>query len=492
MSREASTDERRMVTLENVMVPMRDGVRLATDISVPSSDGVQAAPGRYPALIMRTPYSKEMAASFPPDMIAVATVVSRELATSRGYVVVFQDVRGSGASEGLLKPMLSETDDAVDTLAWIAQQPWSDGRVAFFGPSYSGGATMMGTVGTPKELVTSFVQVPATDQFKSGWVYFDGVYMQHLATQWALMQSLDPASNGTEEEAAAAQADFSELLPGSGKMTWMTVKFPDGFIDELVRRTPLKDMPVVRHVSFWRDMIDNRDNPAFFAPNAMADKLARVNVPAIHVGGWYDGFIRNTYEQFQALAAGAATREAREGQRLFIGPWSHGGCPESPPGAAVDGQALMLAWMDQCFKGIRHPVFEAPVTIYVMGENRWRTETSWPLPGTQRTRFFIHSSGSANTASGDGTLTLESPSQGEQCDHYLYDPADPVPVLGGISMYGGRLAQNEMEARPDVLCYTSEALSEDLEVTGTVSAKLFAASSAQDTDWWVRLIDVRP
>ncbi|WP_103001461.1 CocE/NonD family hydrolase [Sphingobium sp. SA916] len=480
-----------MIVQENVMVPMRDGVHLATDISLPSDDGVAPAPGRFPALVVRTPYSRVFLADFPPDMIAGATVINRPLATARGYAVVFQDVRGAHGSEGRLQPMQNETADGADTVAWISEQPWSDGRVAFCGPSYSGLASMMGTVAAPPALSTSYVQAPATEVFNNGWFLFEGVYMQHYATQWPLMQSLDPACHSDPELAAAARRDFLELHPDEN-MTWMTANFPDDFFDRLFRIMPLKDMPVVRHMPFWREMIENRDNPAFFDANAMKDKLSNVDVPVLHVNGWYDGFIRNTYEHYEGLVARAATQEARDGQRLFIGPWSHGACFECPPGGAVDGQQLMLTWMDQCFKGIRSPVFDAPVTIYVMGENRWRTETSWPLPGTERTRFYLHSQGGANTASGDGALSMEQPGRDERPDQYRYDPVDPVRNIGGVTLYGGRMAQNEMEARPDMLCYTSAELEEDLEVTGKVRATLFAGSSAQDTDWWIRLIDVRP
>lgn len=157
----------------------------------------------------------------------------------------------------------------------------------------------------------------------------------------------------------------------------------------------------------------------------------------------------------------------------------------------MDGEALNLAWMDQNFKGIRHPSFDHPVMLYVMGENRWRAEESWPLPATERTRYYLHSQGGANTATGDGLLSTDLPGN-EPADQYRYDPADPVPSLGGIDLWGSRAAQNEAESRPDVLCYTSAELGEDVEVTGKVTATLFAASSAADTDWWMRLVDVGP
>lgn len=489
MARKDSTAPK-MVVHKDVMVPMRDGVHLATDIAIPSDDGIAHASGQFPALMIRTPYDKDMVSAFPENMVATAAVVGPAKATAAGYAIIYQDVRGSRKSEGKLSPMLREGQDAADTIAWIRQQSWSDGRVAPFGPSYHGGVSMMSATEEPEGLVTAFVQAPANNQFNSGWGYFEGVFKLHIATQWTIMQSLDPATHDDEESAAAAREELRHLLPDQD-MNWLAPNFPEGFFDRLLRTTPLKDMPVARHMSFWRNWIENRDNPEYFAVNDMTDQLSRVTVPMIQVGGWYDGFIRNSYELYEGLSTQAATPEARAGQRLLIGPWSHGDCPECPPSAVVDGQALQLAWMDYCFKGIQHPLFDHPVTLFVMGEDRWRAETSWPLEGTRRTRFYLHSQGHANSAAGDGLLSTDAPSD-EASDQYQYDPNNSVPMVGGIAMAGGRLAQNVVEARDDVLCYTSAELTEDVEVTGRVSATLFAASSATDTDWWMRLVDVRP
>nr|WP_172451743.1 CocE/NonD family hydrolase [Sphingobium sp. SA916] len=239
---------------------MRDGVRLATDIAIPSENGVAPAAGHFPTLIVRTPYDKNVTSTFPPDMVAVATMIQPIAGASRGYVVIYQDVRRAHRSEGKLEPMLNETPDCGDLLAWVRNQPWSAGRIAFCGPSYHGGSSMMGTVAAPEGLVTTYLQAPATDQFKSGWVFFDGIFRLHLATQWAIMQSLDPTSHDNPASAAAARDDFRKLHHDE-HMTWMTAQFPEGFFDRLLRTTPLKDMPVARHLSFWRQWIDNRENP---------------------------------------------------------------------------------------------------------------------------------------------------------------------------------------------------------------------------------------
>lgn len=480
----------RMVILKDVMVLMRDGVRLANDISLPSEDGKELASGRFPTLLVRTPYDKTLVNQLPMDIVATATHLHPEPTVARGYVVIYQDVRGARRSEGAFEPALNEGQDSVDTVTWVRDQPWSDGRVAIFGPSYHGGVGMSAVTEAPEGLMTAIVQTPNTDQF-TDWIYFDGVFCLHKTTSWAIMQSVDPAANDTAGSHEQAQDELFEYA-GKKELGWpFEETFPAEPYDRLIRKLPLRDMPIVRNLSWWRDWIDNRDSPAYFAPNAVSQRLERVDVPILLIGGWYDLFIRNTYEYHEGLVAHAATAEARAGQRLLIGPWSHGSCEDCPPGAAVDGHALQLAWMDRAFKGVDHPLFDHVVTLYVMGENRWRAEDSWPLPGTERTRYYLHSQGGANTASGDGMLSIERPGD-ERCDEYRYDPADPVPAIGGIDLAGSRAAQNEAEARSDVLCYTTEVLSEDVEVTGKVSASLFAASSATDTDWWMRLVDVQP
>lgn len=476
--------------LRGVMVPMRDGVRLATDIAIPSEDGVQPSTLRFPTLLLRSPYSKDMMSAMPPGMVATAAMPHAAEGVSRGYVVIYQDVRGCYGSDGRFRPMLDETADGLDTLAWIRSQSWSDGRVAFFGPSYHGGAAIAAAVEAPTGLVTAFLQAPASAEYGDGWPYFGDVFALGAAVQWTIQQSQMATGRVAGDGGPELRDELLSYTSNLNLVAPIEANFPADSYRQLLMSLPLQNMPIVRHLSWWRDWLDQRDNPRHVVSDENS-RFARINVPMIHVGGWYDVFLRNTYEQYEGITREAASAEAREGQRMIIGPWSHVDCVGCPPGATVDGQALNLAWMDQNFKGIEHPFFRHPVTLYVMGENRWRAEASWPLPGTERTRYYLHSQGGANTAAGDGLLSTELPGS-EPADRYRYDPADPVPSLGGIDLWGSRAAQNEAEARPDVLCYTSAELTEPVEVTGKVTATLFAASSAADTDWWMRLVDVGP
>jgi hypothetical protein len=472
------------VILREVMVPMRDGTNLATDIYLPSADGINPEPGRFPVLLARTPYGKASPLMNMSPEIAVTSLGSPRPgpANNRGYIVAIQDVRGTFASEGEFEPMRNESDDGVDTVAWLNSQPWSDGRVGTYGGSYLGGVQMLLAAEQPAGLVTAFSQVAATDQFTNEWIYMDGVLAMTSAVWTPLMVNAFVA-RGSEEEQELLRSDYEAL----GSTDGMTL--PPEAYGQILAALPLTEMPIVRRAPWWGRWLENRDNPEFFENSAMADRFPRIEIPILHLGGWYDLFMRNSYGSFEAISAQAGTEFARDNQRLIMGPWSHGICVECAPNSAVNAEDLQLAWMDQWFKEVRNPFFDHRVVIYVMGENRWRAEDNWPLPGTVRTRYYLHSQGTANSAAGDGTLSTTLPTA-EPTDRFLYDPINPAPSLGGPALVGSRAVQNPAEERDDVLVYTSAPLEEDVEVTGEIVATLYAASSAEDTDWWVKLVDV--
>jgi putative CocE/NonD family hydrolase len=286
-----------------------------------------------------------------------------------------------------------------------------------------------------------------------------------------------------EAERAGLKADYAEL----GGSSFGTL--PPAAFGKIINTLPLTDMPVVRRAPWWQDWLKNRDNPTFFKNNEMTDRFKNVDVPILHLGGWYDLFQRNTIENFKGISTQAKSGFARRNQHLIIGQWSHGSCIGCPSNAAFNAEALQFAWMDRWFRNRQFTVFSHPVILYVMGENRWRAENSWPLPNTVRTRYYLHSRGNANSAAGDGALST-SPPDAEAPDHFEYDPAHPAPSLGGPGLSGSRADQKVAEARNDVLVYSTPPLVDDVEVTGEIGATLYAATSATDTDWWMKLIDV--
>ena len=462
-------------TLLNVMVPMRDGVHLATDIYMPNADVAKPASGRWPVLLTRTPYNKKLLASY------------HKMAGSAGYVFVFQDVRGTFASEGRFEPMLNEGADGFDTIAWLLEQPWSDGRVGTFGGSYMGGTQILLAAEKPPGLVTSLAEVSATDQFKNEGVFMDGA-LTSTAIAWSSYMLEDAAARMTPADNELLKADFAALgMP--------TVDFRALGTDEAGKKLegflPLRNIPVIGRMPWWPQWLNNWDNPRHFHNNDTQDRLRNIAVPVLHLGGWYDLFLRNTYGNYKNISTGANDASVAGNQRLLIGQWAHDfpDCTHCEANATIDTTALRMAWMDRWFKGTRNPLFDYPVVLYVMGENRWRAEDRWPLVGTQRTRYFLHSQGSANTAKGNGVLSTSAPG-GEPADRFTYDPHNPASTLGWVNLKRARTEQNATEARSDVLVFSSPKLTEDVEVTGEVSATLYAASSATDTDWWVKLIDV--
>jgi len=462
----------------NLMVPMRDGVRLATDVFVPSQESERPELGRFAALLIRTPYGKGNLPSLPPASASLITL-SPHSANSRGYVLIQQDVRGTSGSEGTFDPMINEGQDGFDTIEWLRKQPWSNGQVATLGPSYLGGNQMLLAAAKPPGLVTAFSQVAATDQFKNGWVYMDGVLDLATAAGWTLGMVPAIASRVSGQESPKCEQSalrIGEMIP--------TFK-------EIVNDLPLTQMAIVRCAPWWSTWLTNWNNPSHFEENRMDDRIKNISVPILHLGGWYDLFLRNTYQQYRNISATAKDSRVRANQRLVIGPWSHGSCQDCEPNSAVDAEAMQLAWMDKWIKRRSNSFFDYPVVLYVMGENRWRSEDGWPIGGTTRTHYYLHSRGRANSSGGDGELSTSLPGT-EQPDRYRYDPRNPAPTLGGVGLSGSRAIQNEAESRSDILIFTSSELTDEVEVTGEVSATLFAASSAGDTDWWLKLIDVAP
>jgi putative CocE/NonD family hydrolase len=468
---------------------MRDGVRLATDIYVPSENGMTPSPGRFPVLLLRTPYGKASWADvqIPPAAIGAVGTIDNRTANANGYILVIQDVRGTFGSEGGLKPMLNEGSDGYDTVAWLIKQPWSDGRVGTIGPSYLGGVQILLAVERPPGLVAGFAQVAATGQFRNEWVYMDGALVLTTAGRWTSGRVADIGPRLPSADRDLLKADLAALGMPAVDMSSVT-----GDVFEKLKWTlPLRDMPIVRRMPWWSEWLSNRDNPQYFRNNDTTNRLQNISAPFLHLGGWYDLFLRNTYEHYKSITTGAKDASVRDKQRLVIGPWSHGSCDGCETNADVDSRAMQLAWMDLWFKGKKHPFFDHPVVLYVMGENRWRAEESWPLAGTQSTRYYLHSQGGGNSANGNGTLSASPPTQ-EPPDRFTYDPRNPAPTLGGVGLAGSRAEQNAAETRSDVLVFTSPELTEDVEVTGEVNATLYAASSARDTDWWVKFVDVAP
>jgi len=442
----------------NVYIPMRDGVKLAANIARPAADG------RYPVILVRTPYGKDNGED--DDGLYHAR---------RGYVFVIQDCRGTGESDGEWDPGHHERRDGLDTLEWVLAQPWCNGTVGTSGGSYLGFTQWAIAPDAGERVASMFTVVPLVDWYKDG-TYKDGALSLALMTGWGsgMIRPKEGEGAGIEREIEWERA--WRYLPLA---TWddvLGVKVP-----------------------FLRDWVAHPSFGSYWATMRVIDRMDEVAAPNITVTGWYDIFVNQAFETVGTVARTAKSQRARNHQYLVVGPWGHGinhvgGGLEFGRQSRIDLDDLRDKWFDYWLKGEDTGVDMWPhVRMFVMGRNEWRDEQEWPLARTQYTPYYLHSDGAANSVNGTGALNMVKPDE-EPSDLYIYDPNDPVPTTGGCNMIlpGGPHDQRDVEARDDVLVYTSDVLEEDVEVTGAVKAVIWASSSAPDTDWTAKLVDVHP
>jgi putative CocE/NonD family hydrolase len=476
----------RLMVERDVPVDMRDGTVLRADVYRPDSDE------RFPVLLQRTPYDKGL-----PRISAL--LLNPVRAASAGYAVVVQDVRGRFASDGEFYTFRHEGEDGYDTIAWAAAQPWSSGKVGMFGLSYVGATQWLAAVTTPPALAT-MVPVVTASNYHEGWTYQGGAFELGFNASWTL-SNLALATLVKRQQAGE--------------------RFPEGFREDYIRLVdnmcqafdtlPLQDLPLLRESNlapYYYDWLRHPTDDAYWRQWNIEAQHDKVTVPALHVGGWYDIFLGGTMRNYLGMRQHGGSAEARQYQQLLIGPWKHGLPLSSVSGDmafgvmaesfAIDLEGVQLRWYDHWLKGIDNGVrHDAPVRLFVMGDNVWREEQEWPLARTQFTPYYLHSRGKANSRHGDGGLSPEEPGS-EQPDRFLYDPRHPVPTRGGpLCCWPGALPQGAydqtpVETREDVLVYTTPPLQGDVEVTGPVTVTLYAASSAVDTDFTAKLVDVHP
>ena len=481
----------KVIRERNVMVPMRDGVLLATDVFRPD------APGRFPVLVNRGPYGKD-------DYVA-ATDHSVWFFPTHGYVVLSQDCRARFESEGdHYNPLFQEVQDGYDTVEWAARQPWSNGRVGTTGQSYLG-ATQY-TLATNNPLpphLQVMAPVSASSDFHQSWVYHTGGAMEW---GWIVPYAIHKGRNTLQRlgrDDLLAQMDEYVLEPGN---------FGRPLSDEWFRHLPLRDWieRLKETAPYFHEYFDQEpDGPYWWRLNLLRN-LEGMKIPMFHVSSWYDIFLEGALNAYGAITDRGGSELARRNQKLLVGPWAHirpytratsgdTGDIDFGPDAAIELHDHLRRWFDHWLKDMDNGIMEEPpVSIFVMGaggvgNGKWRYENEWPLARTHYTRYYLHSGGSANIRTGDGTLSTMPPEE-EPPDGYIYDPSDPVPTLRGNTLMipHGVQDQRPVEDRRDVLVYTSEPLDSDLELTGPIVVKLFAASSAIDTDFTAKLVDVRP
>jgi len=443
--------------LLGVMTPMRDGVRLSSDIWMPE------APGRYPTILIRTPYLKTMDLVEGPKRGAFWA--------SKGYVLVIQDVRGRGDSEGQFRFFAGDAEDGYDTIEWLAKQPWSNGRVAMMGVSYLGTVQWLAARAHPPHLVCIAPTAPA-GRWTEELPYQGGAFMHQWALSWI---------NGT-----------------SGKVQQDVNLSPVALERALAHRPLLSgDSVLGRSMPLYRAFLDNPLMNDYWGPIQFSlDDFAAIDIPTLTVTGWFDGDQPGALFYWRGLEARAPDRSKHF---LVAGPWNHvqtfvGGAAtigewEVGSESVIDTQELHLRFFDWCLAQ-RTDRFEQPrVRLFVTGANQWRSFDSYTPSAVENRTFYLSSGGRANSLIGDGRLIAEAPGN-EPPDRFTYDPKRPVPSgVGGNYLAADR---HPIQRRDDVLVYTSDPLETPIEVIGNVQVTIQAATDGKDTDFTAVLTDVFP
>ena len=472
----------------DVPARMRDGTTLRANVYRPAGEG------KWPVLLTRLPYGKD----FPIG----ASMMDPAQVARRGYVVIVQDTRGRLTSEGEWVPFVNEALDGVDTIEWAAQLPYSNGSVGMYGISYFGFTQWASAVHHPPAL-KAMVPFQTWNDPLNGVIFRGGALELGTSGNWQLMMGLDVLMRRHRDDPQAM-----------GRAIYMLAKEMDALGKLGYWSLPLNEFGPLHRQNVAPSFFQNFSRPMdrtheLIEPMTIVGKHEQVTVPTLNAGGWYDIFLQDTITNFTTMREHGSTPEARQ-SKLVIGPWTHGhvtnpigelnfgfGSSAAFIDLQIDFTNLQVRWFNHWLKGIDTGMLkEAPIKLFVMGANAWRDEQEWPLARAVNTRYYLHSNGGANSLHGNGYLTTDLPDRDESAsDKYDYDPNNPVITRGGALLLSpeyppGPFDQQPTESREDVLVYTSGELKEDLEVTGPIKVHLWAVSSAPDTDFVARLVDV--
>lgn len=440
---------------QNIMIPVRDNVQLATDIYRPKTKGA------YPVILMRTPYSKENPDHNYPLLCT--------LFASQGYVVLVQDVRGKFGSEGNFYPLRHEAPDGDDTINWICKQDWSDGKVGMLGISYLGSCAWLAASCNNPHLKT-IIPMFTTQNTYQAWMDKGVPYLKDLLLWTA--RHLGPYTEDVSHEYIDGHAlalPISELAGKIGKA--------DTVLEEILSHTTEDD--------YWKTV-------------SVHHQIDKLGIPSLFISGWYDRLLETTIDDF--LRTKNFHSNSPGGQsRLIIGPWGHNPVKKNPDLNIKEKSAdfrmqfgRLIHWFDVWLKD-RQPNFDRnPISLFMTGKNKWISAEDWPLPGSKPIKLLLNGDGSANGVNGKGRLSL-IPTSDVIKDEYIYDPANPAPSIDG-KMYDDPNfhRRDRHEGRDDILVYTTPVLDEDFDVAGTTKIILYISSSAPDTDFVVKVSDVRP
>ncbi len=449
---------RNIIVERGISVRMRDGIHLNTNLYRPR------VTDRLPVVMTRMPYGINEMYCFMP---AIGKFWAR-----KGYVFVAQDTRGRFDSEGEWDPFVNEIEDSYDTLEWISAQPWCDGKIGATGESYYGYTTWAAALSGHPNLKCIAPSTTSMDIYGE-WIYNNGAFCLQTMGNWAI---------------------------------YMNAKRYQNILRLNQRHLPLISMAEEAQIpcQYYVDWIRHPTRDEYWDKINLHNRYSDINIPVLHLGGWYDTFLKSTIDDWVGVREESDDLTARQNQWLVISPIDHEGTPDRTHQIGQLHIGEFSDWsrwedseqfFDYWLKGIDNGFGDTPrVKVFVIGDNDWRFEEEWPLPNTAFTKYHLHSAGNANTSSGDGTLDTIPPEE-EPSDNYIYDPENPViaALESDLWHYAETLVDRSLvEERRDVLVYTSEPLDEELEITGPIVVTLYAASSAKDTDFTATLVDVFP
>jgi putative CocE/NonD family hydrolase len=443
----------------DVAIPMRDGTLLRGDLYRPEVDA------RFPAILTRMPYGKGEFYCYLP---AVGRFWAR-----KGYAYLVQDVRGKWRSEGEWDPFVSETHDGYDTIDWVTGQPWCNGNIGMAGESYYG-YTCWAAATTGHPNLKCIAPCTTAMDIQGVWIYNGGAFCLQTMGTWAIEMNATEYRNPLRldyRHLPLQSMDDDAGIPCPYYKVWLRHPTPD---------------------SYWSAI-------------NLREKYAQVGIPVLHLGGWYDVFLKGTIEDWLGVREHSGDANARENQWLLIGPWDHDYSTDRTHriGRLDVGDASAGTYWDRCqaffdywLMGVNNGFDQTPrVQLFAIGDNTWRTGSEWPPEETTYRNFYFHSTGNAHQADSDGSLDLAPPASEEPADGYTYDPLDPVATTLDIDLWSR--AQNlqdraHLPERADVLVYQTAPLAENMEITGPITVFLYASSSAVDTDFTAALVDVFP
>jgi len=456
-------------------------VRLARGVRYRTSDGVDlvsdhycpAGSGRYPTLLMRQPYGRDIA----------STVVYAHPAwfARHGYHVVIQDVRGRGDSGGEFYPFRNEAGDGAETIEWVRTLPQSNGRVGMYGFSYQGITQLLTAAEQPEGLQCIAPGMTAHDLYH-GWFYSGGALRLASTLGWGLQML-------KEEARRRRLRDVTDRL----EQAWSNLPAQTSYLP--VRNNPALHGEMLPQ--FVLDWLDHSTADEYWSSMDVSTNVDRIRVPALHISGWYDTYLRGSIDGFLALCK-RADPSARQNQYLIAGPWVHipwgdrAGAADFGPQTLLDTDQILLRWFNHWLKDSGEFSSEPHVRYFVLGENRWRSAHAFPRAGERTRTLYLRSAGRANSRKGDGSLSASMPSEDEPYDVFVYDPEVPVLAPGGPAAPSGQFDQSTIELGNNVLVYTSEPLAQPLLVFGFPKVSFYCATSSAHTDFTAKLVRVKP